>query len=242
MKASASTTLCVVTLLCTAGVALPASADPIALVNASFEANWTGTGDPGYPLFLPGYAASPTGPDVGWTFDARPDGTPTTGAAGVTDSNTLWGGTAYDGQRFAWLQNGDPTNPFSSDASNFQQSFTVTRAGQVDVVFELARRVLYSSGNPAAVAVAIDGRIVSTVSTPNSNWVEETVSLGTLTAGSHVLGFAGVMPGSEGDTSAFIDSVALNPVPEPGTANLAIIGLIAFGAKALYVRRSRDRA
>jgi hypothetical protein len=223
--------LCAIASIVGITAAMPAAADPISLINASFEAAWTGTGDPGYPLFEGGYAASPTGPGMGWTFDTRPIGTATSGAAGVTMSNTLWGYTAYDGQQFAWFQDGDPANPFASSGGNLQQSFTLSSAGSVDLVFELARRTAYSSGSPARVAVAVDGQIITTVITPNATWTQETVALGVLGAGAHTLGFGGAMAFQTEDTSAFVDSVALTlaPVPEPSSAALAAAGLLALG-------------
>lgn len=214
------------------GFAAAHAETPITLVNAGFENNWTGTNDPGYPLYESGYVAGPTGPDVGWTFHHGANGD-----TGVTNSNTLWGGTAFQGSRFAWIQESGATDPFGANGAYIAQSFSTTASGALDLTFELANRVAYSSGSPSVVDVALDGTIVGSFTASSASWTEETLLLPSVSAGEHSIAFAGATAAA--NTSSFLDDVALQtaPIPEPASALLMLAGL---GLVARLSRKGRS--
>lgn len=195
---------------------LPTSAAAdISLANAGFEAGWTsasGVGSDGAVTFV----YSPTGGGLGWTFGAG------TGASG---SYSLL--SAYEGSRFAFLQN-------STDA--LSQSFTLTGSEQVVLNFEMALRAGYSAGQ--VVRVAVDGHDLGDFAALQTAWQQETLSLGVLGAGDHTLSFRGLTSGNGIDTTAFIDGVSLSgtaastggTVPEPQSLALALTALVGLAA------------
>lgn len=194
-----------------------AQATPINLVNSGFEADWTGTsavGSDGYVTF--NYA--PTGSDMGWAF---------ANGGGVANSYSWL--TAFEGSRFGLLQIGGTAS----------QSFTLDTASDVTLDFELALRPGYAPGQ--TVNVLLDGNILGNFAAASTSWNLMTLGLGTLTAGSHSLMFAGTANYyAQGDTTAYLDAVHLDastplaPVSEP--APLALIGL---GLVGLFLSRRK---
>jgi hypothetical protein len=194
-----------------------AIAGPVPLTNAGFEA----------PIAAP-YVYGPTGAGIGWTFG---------GNAGVSRNGTAWGGTAYEGTQFAFLQavlHGDPFGFIS-------QVFTLASADSVTLDFQMALRGGYNPGQQ--IAVYVDGiQIGSSFAATSTSWTTVSVALGALGAGNHTLALVGLADLSTfGDTSAFIDAVALNTttptrVPEPATGAL-LLG--ALGIAGFALRRGR---
>ena len=183
-------------------------ADPLNLLNAGFESSWTGIAQFGSDGHVPFYYG-PTGPDVGWVFG------PSTGVAGSYDSLT-----AYEGSQFAFLQLA--TAPLS-------QGFTLDSAAAVTLDFALALRPNYATGQK--VQVLIDGQQAGLFDASTTTWTVKSLSLGNLTAGNHVLSFAGLATYAEfGDTTAFIDAVHLDAtaVPEPQTWAMFLTGMIGL--------------
>jgi hypothetical protein len=184
----------------------------LSLTNFSFESKWYG-----YPYGTGyGYQYLPTGSDMGWTFS---------GGAGVSDSNTAWGGAAYDGSRFAFLQGA---------GSSISQSFNLTSSSKVAMDFFMALRPKYPAGQQ--VKILLDGVERSLIAAIPS-WTEQTINFGVLSGGSHTLAFIGT--GSEGlDTSVYLDKIqlAVTPVPLPSALYLltpGLLGLIGFKRKYL---------
>ena len=93
------------------------------------------------------------------------------------------------------------------------------------------------------IAVYVDGiQIGSSFAATSTSWTTVSVALGALGAGNHTLALVGLADLSTfGDTSAFIDAVALNTttptrVPEPATGAL-LLG--ALGIAGFALRRGR---
>lgn len=212
--------------------ATAAQAAPVALANAGFESAWTSVGLVGSDGNVT-FNYRPGGPDMGWSFH---------GGAGVAGSYAWL--TAYDGSRFGLLQLGDPTDPFGANGTYFSQSFSLAADSNVDLGFALALRPGYNAGQK--VAVAVDGNIVDTLAATSTTWTFKSLSLGSLSAGAHTLGFAGLADyASYGDTTAFIDAVRLNaaPVPEAETYALMLagLGLVGFATRRRVPAHVRSR-
>lgn len=212
----AALSVAVATLTSTAAIAAP-----VALTNAGFEA----------PIAAP-YVYGPTGAGMGWTFS---------GGAGVSRNGTAWGGTAYEGTQFAFLQVGTSADPLGASGTWISQIFSLAGAGTVDLDFQMALRPGYRTGQQ--VAVYVDGNMIgSAFAATSTSWTAVSVALGALGAGNHTLALAGLGDfATYGDTSAFIDAVALRTtastsVPEPATGAL-LLG--ALGLAGFAVRRGR---
>jgi hypothetical protein len=145
--------------------------------------------------------------------------------AGVTANGTAWNGAASDGAYFAFLQN----------TASITQTFTSTVAASYTFDFDLALRAGYAAGQ--VVAVSLDGVELGQY-TASLGWSSTTVSAYNIGAGSHTLSFAGITTNA-GDTSAFLDNVAMSvsAVPEADTyamllAGLGVVGFVARRRKA----------
>ena len=205
-----------------------ARAAPIGLTNAGFEQQWVaaGVGTDGVAVFNYG----PTGPGMGWAFGYTGNG--------VSGSYSLL--QAYEGNRFGFLQTGRLDDSFGPLGATISQTFTLDGASDLDLGFALALRPGYSGGQH--VRVGIDGVLVAELAAISTGWVVQAVNVTGVSAGAHVLTFAGT--GSNGlDTTAFIDAVTLDAVatrngnqslPEPGS-----LGLIGLGLAMLVSLRKR---
>lgn len=186
-------------------VGLTGSAGASLINNEGFEAGWTGGSHTG-----PGYVYHPVGSDIAWTF---------AGGAGVSQSNTAWHGVAQEGNQFAFLQK----------TSSISQDFSLTGRSDVSLDFYWALRPRYASGQQ--VAISVDGFQLEVLDINTTTWTNKVLDLGTLSAGTHSLEFAGLYVGGN-DTSAFIDNIqldyTLNPTPEPATMILFGFGLLGL--------------
>lgn len=190
--------------LALAFAAMNAQAAAVSLINDGFEAPWDTTSFVGQDNdFFFNY--SPTGSNLGWTFGVN------TGV--VTTKTSLV--PAPEGDHYAFLQ-------FASGL--ISQTFNVSQSGNADLSFLYGLRPLYESGQ--ALNVYLDGNLVNTFST-QTGWNTGTLSLGFLSAGNHIIGFAGTGNINAGDTTVFLDKVAINvsSVPEPTSALMLSLGL-----------------
>lgn len=197
-----------------------AQAASVPLNNGGFENDWVSTGLVGSDGSVT-FFYRPAGPEVGWQF---------AGGGGVAHAYNLIG--AYEGSRFGLLQLGNPSDLFGASGASFVQSFELETAATVELRFALAVRPGYAGGQ--SVSVAMDGQVLQTFAA-QPGWHVQQLDLGLLSAGTHVLGFAGnATYGIYGDTTAFIDAVQLDalPVPEPETWVSMLAGLVTIGVGA----------
>ena len=154
--------------LCAQGVL----AAPVPLTNAGFEQQWEavgGTGSDGQVTFNYG----PTGPGLGWSF-----GYTGNGVAGSYSSLT-----AYEGNRFGFLQTGRLEDSFGPMGATISQSFVLTNAADIVISFALALRQGYAPGQH--VRVGVDGQLFADFAVTSTAWVIQTVNIAALTAGTH---------------------------------------------------------
>lgn len=189
------------------------------LLNGSFESqnlseSYVGFlySDAGLNQFL-GYG--PVGVSAGgWSFS---------GQSGLSYSNTLWGGTAQDGNVFGFLRN---------EGGEISQSFTDV-AGDYAFSFELEQRTSWRVGGFQTVSVLFDGAAIWS-GTPGDTWGAYSFSASNVATGNHTLSLRGTNLGAASDTSVFVDNVRLtvSAVPEPESYMLVLVGLAMIGAVA----------
>lgn len=190
-----------------------------AVTNGSFESqnlseSYVGFlySDAGLNQFL-GYG--PVGVSApGWSFS---------GQSGLSYSNTLWGGTAQDGNVFGFLRN---------EGGEISQSFTDV-AGDYAFSFNLAQRTSWRVGGFQTLSVLLDGASIWS-GMPGDTWSTYSFSASNVAAGNHTLSLRGTNLGAASDTSVFVDNVRLTvfAVPEPESYTLLLVGLALIGAVA----------
>ncbi len=152
----------------------------LSIVNPGFETPAFGAN---------GWSYGPTGAGVGWTLP------PT--YSGIARNGSPWVTTAPEGVQVGFVQN----------TTTMTQSISVGTTGYYDVSFQAANRPTYSASD---LALQIDGVTVGTwaAATINNGAVFKsfTVSGIPLSAGSHILGFAGTQS-RPADSATAIDSV-----------------------------------
>jgi hypothetical protein len=188
---------------------LSALASPVTLSNAGFEASWSSVASVGTDYRGVTFYYQPSGTNIGWSF-----GTGTGLAGSYSDL------AAYDGSRFAFLQN---------SGGLLSQQFNLASNSLATLNFELSLRQYYNSGEQ--VSVLIDGLQVKLLNANTASWQLESLSLGLLQAGQHTLAFQGINVVG-GDSAAFIDGISLsaNAVPEPAGLALVLTALGLLGA------------
>lgn len=159
----------------------------------------------------------------GWSFS---------GQAGLSYSNTLWGGTASEGNVFGFLRN---------DGGDISQSFNDV-AGSYAFAFDMAQRTSWRVGGVQTVSVLFDGQAVWS-GTPGDTWSTFAFVATNVAAGSHTLSLRGTNASGASDTSVFVDNVRLtvspvSAVPEPESYAMLLAGLGLLGAVA---RRRKAR-
>ena len=163
------------------------------------------------------------------TFQYNPSGTTwvLAGSSGTIDApgGAFFGPPAPDGSQYAFLQF-DPTN-----AGVFSQTITLSLDGTYQLSYMVAGRPSNGSGAGGNLPyqILLDSTIIgsdtTTTGQPFTNRLFDFVA----TSGSYTLTFE-TATGAAGDNTAFFDTVAVQPVPEPGTAVLFLSGLIAIAA------------
>lgn len=192
--------------------------------NGSFEDTNVGSGQYKYSASvpaanLPSYGAGVTA--TGWSF---------LGNSGVASNNSDFNGFASSGTYYGFLQN----------VSSISQTFTATSTSTESLSFDLLARNYGGTAQIVSVSLAAQGgpALYSWTGSANSTSTYETVTslspIGFTAGTSYVLTFSG--SAATGDTTAFVDNVALTPlaaVPEPETyaMMLAGLGFMGFVAK-----------
>ena len=181
------------------------------LVNGGFEAPWTG-GAGSWQDFM----YKPYGPELGWDFT-------NSGGIGVSKSWSAWGGPAYGGSQFAFIQGPGRAPSSVSIGDNMflamTQAFTLTSNSDVELSFYMMLRPNYPAGQ--RVVVGLDGKVIAIFDSPVS-WEKKTLNLGVLPAGSHTLALGGT--GYNGkDTSAYLDNVNLQATPTPPVNSAPVV-------------------
>lgn len=194
-----------------------ASAAP--LVNESFESQNLSESYVGFLYSDAGLNQSlgygPVGVSApGWSFS---------GQSGLSYSNTLWGGTAQDGNVFGFLRN---------EGGEISQTFTDV-AGDYAFSFNLAQRTSWRVGGLQTLSVLFDGASIWS-GTPGDTWSTYSFSASNVAAGNHTLSLRGTNLSAAPDTSVFVDNVRLtvSAVPEPESYALVLVGLAMIGAVA----------
>ncbi|RYG21850.1 hypothetical protein EON82_18160, partial [bacterium] len=175
-------------LVLTVGAAA-AHANPV--LNGSFETNNVGGG---YLYSYQGVVAAP------WSF---------ANGAGVTASNTAWGGVAQDGNAFAFLQSTQ-----STAASVSQNLSGLTTGTQYKVSFYARQRPGYGQNEISVKAGGVD---TLTAFAPAADW---TLYSGLFTASgstSNLEFSVGYGLNNSGDADSYIDNVSVQAVPEPAS-------------------------
>jgi hypothetical protein len=157
-----------------------------------------------------------------------------TGSSGIIDApgGAFFGEPAPDGSQYAFLQF-DPTN-----AGVFSQTITLSLAGTYELSYLVAGRP--NNGGGAAgnlpYQILLDSTVIASDSTTTGQPFTSKVFDFSATTGSHTLTFE-TAAGASGDNTAFFDMIAIQAVPEPGSAVLFLSSLIA----AAVTRQIRTR-
>ena len=165
----------------------PPFAPVVGIANASFETPGLGTGSSAYQY-------SPVG--ASWSF-STPAGSAGAGFAG--NSSAFSNPNAPDGQQAAFVQE---SGSMSQNVPSFAAaSYTLTVSG--------AQRTAHNPGGPQSVDVYLDSTKIGTIAPTSGAFADYSVSLGTVSAGSHALRFQGT--NTNGDSTAFLDKVRIVP-------------------------------
>ncbi|HEX4639479.1 MAG TPA: PEP-CTERM sorting domain-containing protein [Chthoniobacterales bacterium] len=152
-----------------------------------------------------------------------------TGSSGIIDSPgaAFFGPPAPDGSQYAFLQF-DPMTP-----GVFSETITLSLDGTYRLSYVVAGRPSNGggAGGDLPYQIRLDSTIVASDATTTGQPFTARVFDFFATSGTHTLTFE-TAPGASGDNTAFFDSVAIQPVPEPATAALFVSGLLAVVATA----------
>jgi hypothetical protein len=211
-----------------------AFADPI-IVNANFGAVLITCGNSD-PFFKYAYQGTDgcsnqsqdfnSAPGFGWTLGithAQYQG------SGLTGPNTNFNPPSFDGLPFtqaAFLQSNAGLN------SSVSQEVDGFASGDYVLRFYLGSRYGYDDGQ--TVEALIDGNVIGTwVLSPNTPFTLESAWFYVNTGGVHTLEFMGTE--ANGDHTAFLSGVEIDPVPEPSSMMLLATGIL--GGLAKFYRR-----
>lgn len=190
-----------------------AMATPV-IINGGFETN-------NLSGFGSGYAYAGSVAASNWSFQ---------GGAGLSHSATAWGGTAQEGNTFAFLQ---------GSGAVISQSFTNTSNAFYNFAFYMEERPSnVGTTAPQTVTVQLDGITIWT-GTVAAGWSQQNTSAYYAAAGTHTLSFVGTNLGNSPDTSAFIDNVTMSSTTVPEPLGLGLLGLGLVGL--LGARRNKAR-
>ncbi len=177
---------------------LPGAGSPrsfVTVINPSFEDSQQ-SGD---IYTLPFGTLSPQTGIPGWQFNAS-GGDSFSGI--VTENGTLFGSPKYIPQ--GWQA------AFVQGTGQFTQSVTFKTAGTYVIRFRACGRSSASGGAGAeTVLVSVDGNSLGTFTPGTTQWTLFTSNPFNVTAGVHVLTFAGTVPYTQSDRTSFIDDVQI---------------------------------
>ncbi len=174
-----------------------------AVADSGFESAATGTG-------FYGFVVSPQG--TPWAYS---------GGAGVSTNGTgLTSGNpnAPQGSQVAFIQN----------QGSISQAISNTTDGSYTLSLKAAQRANY--GTAQSFEVLVDGAVVGTFGNLSTTYQSLTTATFHLSVGSHTIAFVGQAP-SSGDSTAFIDAVAIQAATLSGTPNLPVISLTNPGSQ-----------
>jgi hypothetical protein len=147
---------------------------------------------------------------AGWAF------TPTSGSS---QSGYQRNGSYFSATAAAYAPEGVQTAMLRQNGS-FQTVLQFPVSGVYTLRFRHASRFYVSWYTNEVVRTVLDGKVMDTVVVSNRSFVERTVSLGHVAAGTHTLRFEGSneLPSVGGDPCALIDDVRIAGVSEAGGA------------------------
>ena len=195
-------------LLATAAlVAIPAIAGATTIVDGSFEAAGVGVGDYCYDAF-PAGGNAPCAPNA-WG----------TNAGVIKSGSAAWGSTTTPaGGYYGMLQ----------ASQVLSQTFVATDTSGLVLGWLDANRT--NNGGAHSYTVTVNGTSVGTYTSGFNGFVAETsAEFGVIAGQSYTVAFNGI---ANGDTTSFIDGVALTAVPEPASWALMLAGFGLIGVAA----------
>ncbi len=195
-------------LIVTALAVVPAVAGATALVDGSFEAAGAGVSDYCYDAFAAGGNA-PCAPNA-WG----------TNGGVIHSGSSAWGGTTTpDGNYYGMLQANQ----------TLTQTVVATATGGLALSWIDANR--NNNGGLHSYTVSVNGASLGTYTSGFGAFVARTSGkFGAIAGQSYTISFDGI---ANGDTTSFIDAVALTTVPEPASWALMVagFGLVGFAAR-----------
>jgi len=187
----------------------PAVVGATTIVDGSFEAAGVGVGDYCYD----GFAA-------GGNAQCSPNAWGTNGGI-IRSGSAAWGGTTTPaGSYFGMLQG----------AQTQAQTVVATSNGVLALTWLDANRT--NNGGAHSYTVTVNGNLLGTYTSGFGGFVAKSApTFNGLTGQSYTIAFNGI---ANGDTTSFIDDVALAVVPEPATWAMLLAG---FGLVGFAMRR-----
>lgn len=186
--------------------AAPAAAGATTILDGSFEAAGAGVGDYCYSAF------------AGVNAQCAPNAWGSDGGV-IRSGSGAWGGTTTTAGNYYGMLQG---------AQVLTQTVVATSDGTLGLTWFDANR--NNNGGLHSYTVTVNGNIIGTYTSAFGGFVAKSAIFGGLTGQSYTIAFNGI---ADGDTTTFVDDVALGVVPEPATWAMLFggFGLVGFAMR-----------